>query len=128
MANCFQSDTSVGAAPVNVKWDVVRGDTAKLRVEFLEDDEVTFLDISDWEFASSAYDNKGDILDELDVLVGTGYVDIVAYPDVTKHWGTGSRSVVAELAFDLEVTIGDEIWTPIIGTIRVLGDVTGGSL
>jgi hypothetical protein len=36
---------------------------------------------------------------------------------------------VTELAFDLQVTIdGATVWTPVIGTITVLGDVTGGSL
>jgi hypothetical protein len=42
--------------------------------------------------------------------------------------------VVAELPFDLQITIptdgpNDTIWTPVIGTICVLGDITpGGSL
>lgn len=118
----------LGSKPVSAKWNIVRGDSAKLRVEFLENDEVTYLDISDWDFASSAYDNRGDVLDELEVIVGDGYVDIVASPDITINWGTGSGSIVAELVFDLEVTIGDEVWTPIIGIINVIGDVTGGSL
>lgn len=115
-----------GADPVIIKWNVVRGDTAKLRIQFLEDDEVTAFNTSTWEYASSAYDARGDVLDELEIVVGTGYIDIVAPSDVTENWGTGSGSVVAELAFDLEVIIDDEVWTPIVGTIRVIGDVTGG--
>jgi hypothetical protein len=36
---------------------------------------------------------------------------------------------VAELTFDLQVVIENEtVWTPVIGTISVIGDVTGGSL
>lgn len=119
-------DEHFGSNPVIIKWNVVRGDTAKLRVQFFENDEVTFFSTSSWEYAASAYDSKGDILDELDVEVGSGYIDIVASSDITENWGTGSSSVVAELAFDLQITIGDTVWTPILGTIVVLGDITGG--
>ena len=121
-------DEYFGSNPIIIKWNIVRGDTAKLRVQFLDNDEVTLFDTSDWEFASSAYDTRGDLLDELEVIEGDGYVDIVASSDITAHWGTGSGSVVAELAFDLEVIIDDTVWTPVLGTITVIGDVTGGSL
>jgi hypothetical protein len=59
---------------------------------------------------------------------------ITAECDITQRWGTGYKSIVAELSFDLSVQIGNNlanptIWTPVIGTISVLGDVTpGGSL
>jgi hypothetical protein len=126
MANCFQSSTSFGSSPVNVKWNITRGDTATLTVQFLEDDEVTLIDTSDWEYVSSAYDPKGDVLDELEVEESNGTVTITAPADITVNWGIGSGSVLAELAFDLEITMGDgTVWTPIIGTIVVLGDVSG---
>lgn len=126
MANCSQTLTSFGASPINVKWNIVRGDTAKLRIEFFDNDEVTLTDTSTWEYASSAYDAKGDVLDELEVAVTEDYIEIVAPADITVNWGTGSGSVLAELAFDLEVTIdNDTVWTPIIGTISVIGDVSG---
>jgi len=126
MANCFQSSTSFGSSPVNVKWNITRGDTATLTVQFLEDDEVTLVDTSDWEYVSSAYDAKGDVLDELEVEESNGTVTITAPADITVNWGVGSGSVLAELAFDLEITIdNDTVWTPIIGTIVVLGDVSG---
>lgn len=115
-----------GQKPIHLKWNVVRGDTAKLKVEFLENDEATFFDTSDWTFASSAYDSKGDIVDELDVNVYEGYVEIVAPSDITETWGEGFSSVIAELAFDLEITTPTEIWTPIIGTIVVAADISGG--
>ena len=117
-----------GAAPYNMKWTVVRGDTGILRIDFLEDDEVTPYETSSWEYASYAYDFKGDVLDELDITSGDGYVEIIASADTTKYWGLGYKAVVAELAFDLQVTIDDYVWTPVIGTITVIGDVTGGSL
>lgn len=121
-------DEYFGSNPIIVKWNIVRGDTAKLRVQFFENDEVTVFSTTGWEYAASAYDTRGDLLDELEVEVGSGYIDIVASSDITANWGTGSGSVVAELAFDLEVIIDDTVWTPILGTITVIGDVTGGSL
>lgn len=115
-----------GADPIRIKWQVVRGDTATMRVEFFENDETTAYDISGWDFVSTTYDLRGDVLDELDVVVGSGYVDITAPSSVTESWGTGYSSVVAELVFDLEVTIDDgTVWTPVLGTINVLGDVSG---
>lgn len=117
-----------GANPANLKWQVVRGDTSSLRVEFFENDEVTPFNTSDWEFAATTYDFRGDVLDDLEVSSGNGYVDIIAPAEITSLWGSGYSSTVAELAFDLQVTIDDMIWTPVIGTITVLGDVTGGSL
>lgn len=115
-----------GADPIRLKWQVVRGDTATMRVEFFENDEVTFFDISDWDFVSTTYDVRGDVLDELTVIPGNGYVDIKATPDITENWGSGYSSVVTELLFDLQVTIDDgTVWTPVIGTINVLGDISG---
>jgi hypothetical protein len=119
----------VGAEPAIVQWTLVRGDTSPLLVQFYEPDEETFYDISGWEFAATSYDYKGDVLDELEVVPGNGSVNIVAPASITQFWGTGYKKVVAELAFDLQVTIdNDTVWTPVIGTIKVLGDVTGGSL
>jgi hypothetical protein len=114
-----------GADPARIKWNVVRGDTASLRVEFLDNDEITYFDTSDWEYVASSYDPKGDIIDELTVTPGNGYVDIIAGPDLTQYWGTGYGSALAELNFDLQVTIDDTVWTPVIGNILVIGDVSG---
>lgn len=115
-----------GADPVKLVWQVVRGDTSTMRVEFFENDEKTSYDISGWSFISTTHDARGDVLDELDVTVGSGYVDITAPSDITANWGIGYSSVVTELMFDLEVTIDDgTVWTPVIGTVKVLGDVSG---
>jgi hypothetical protein len=127
MAMC--TPEKFGADPVNIQWRVVRGDSASLRVEFLDNDEVTYYDTSTWTYKSTSYDQSGDFLDELECVSGNGYVDIKATPEITKNWGTKFLSNVAELPFDLEVTIDvDTVWTPVIGTIYVLGDVTQGSL
>jgi hypothetical protein len=118
-----------GADPANIKWQIVRGDTSPLKVEFYQNDEVTPYDTTGWEYSASTYDFRGDVIDELVVNPGAGYVEITATPEITSLWGQGYGSVVAELAFDLQVTIdGETVWTPVIGTISVLGDVTGGSL
>lgn len=118
-----------GADPANVQWSVVRGDTAKLRIEFYEPDETTPLDVSNWSFLSSTYDIRGDVIDALETNAGVGYVELTAPASTTALWGNGYSRVVAELAFDLQVTLDDQtIWTPVIGTIKVLGDITGGTL
>lgn len=120
---------SFGADPVNVQWQVVRGDTATMRVEFLDDDGTTPFDVSQWTFAASSYDPKNDVIDELQVAAGNGYVDITAPSDITSLWGRGYRSVSAELTFDLQAAIDSETtWTPVIGTIKVLSDVSGSLL
>ena len=118
-----------GNAPAIIKWNVIRGDTARLRVDFLENDEVTHFDTNGWTFSSTSYDPFGDELDTLTVESGDGYVDIIANSETTALWGSGFEPVVGELAFDLQVTInGTRVWTPILGNIRVFGDVTSGSL
>jgi hypothetical protein len=116
-----------GADPVRIKWNVVRGDTSPLKIEFLEDDEVTYFDTSDWTYLATTYDPSGDALDELEVIAHNGYVNIIAPAAITEYWGTGYKTTVANLMFDLQVTINNETtWTPVIGNITVLGDVSGG--
>jgi hypothetical protein len=131
---CAPTIEKHGASPANIKWSVVRGDSATLKVEFFEDDETTPYDTSDWTYRSTAYDSTGDILDELITAGSEGYVEIIAPASITENWGgTKYRSVVAELQFDLQVVIEggsgqdvDTVWTPVIGTICVLGDVSPG--
>jgi hypothetical protein len=115
-----------GADPVNIRWQVVRGDTSTIKIEFLENDEITTYDTSGWEYLASAYDRKTDIIDELEVEAHSGYVIITAPSDITANWGTTYSGTVAELQFDLEVTIDGMVWTPVIGTVSVFGDISGG--
>ena len=116
-----------GSDPARILWRIVRGDSATIKVDFLENDEVTEFDTSGWEYASFAYDPKSDTEFELEVSVVGSSVTILATPDITVEWGNTYGATVAELLFDLQVTSGDEVWTPIVGTITVIGDV-GGSL
>ena len=136
MANCscVNDIEKYGANPVSIQWKIVRGDTATLTVDFLELDETTSFDTSDWTYKATAYDPQGNVLDNLEVTATTGSVTITADCSITERWGVGYKTMVAELPFDLTVQIGNNlanptIWTPILGTICVLGDVTpGGSL
>jgi len=116
-----------GADPANIRWAVVRGDTSTLKVEFLDNDEITYFDTAGWSFRASAYDRKTDIIDILTVDAHSGYVIVTAPADISSNWGTTYGGTVAELSFDLEVTLLDgSVWTPVIGTISVYGDVSGG--
>lgn len=115
-----------GADPVTIRWNVVRGDTSTIRVDFLNDDETTSLDTDGWSFLASAYDRKTDILDELEVDAFDGYAIVTAPAEITSLWGTTYGGTVAELSFDLEITIDETVWTPVIGTISVIGDVSTG--
>ena len=130
---CAPTVEKYGASPANIQWTVVRGDTATLLVEFLEDDEITPFDCSDWTFRATAYDPMGNVLDNLTVTVDDNEATITANASITEDWGTGYNQVAAELRFDLEVIIeggsganADTVWTPVIGTICVLSDMTPG--
>jgi hypothetical protein len=122
-------EVNIGSNPAYTKWNIVRGDTGKIRIEFLQNDETTYFTTTNWIYTSSTYDSRGDFIDELTTIPGEGYVDIVAPADITANWGTGFLAVVAELAFDLEVILPNgDVWTPVIGSISVMGDISGGAL
>ena len=130
---CSPTIEKFGATPANIQWTVVRGDSSSFTVDFLENDETTAFDTEGWTYVATAYDPSSDVLDDLPVTVNGGTVTVSAPAEITANWGTKYKSVVAELSFDLQVTIPDGsssiTWTPVIGTVCVLGDVTpGGSL
>jgi hypothetical protein len=125
MTNCGP-DTPVGSDPANVKWSVVRGDSATLRVEFFEDDGVTKSSTSGWLAVASTYDYRGDVIDELETQVGDGYVDIIISPETSRLWGVGYRPIAADLGFDLQITLSNQtVWTPVLGSISVIADISG---
>jgi hypothetical protein len=115
-----------GSDPARIVWKIVRGDTATIAVDFLNNDETGF-DCTGWDYASIAYNLKTDEEYELEVSAEGHSVAITAPADMTAEWGSNYGPVVAELLFDLQVDTGSEIWTPVVGTIIVSGDV-GGSL
>jgi len=128
--------STYGANPISIKWNVVRGDTATLDIDFLQANETTAYNTSAWTYKATAYDVSGDVLDELITTATSGSVIITAPASQTLNWGSSYKNVVAELPFDLQVIIEagsgageDTVWTPIVGTIVVIGDVSpGGSL
>ena len=133
----YNSSTfNYGAKPIPVKWTVVRGDTATLEVDFLQSNETAAYNTSGWTYNATAYDVNGDVLDELITTATSGSVTITAPASQTLNWGGSYKNIVAELPFDLQVIIEagsgageDTVWTPIVGTIVVIGDVSpGGSL
>lgn len=131
-SSCSPTIHGYGAKPASVQWKVVRGDTATLKIEFFEKDEVTYVDTTGWTYEATAYDMDGSVLNTLNIQGGNGYAVISVSPEMTEDWGSGYKSVVKELPFDLEVTIPgtpeNTIWTPVIGNICVLGDVSPGGL
>jgi hypothetical protein len=116
-----------GSDPARITWKVVRGDTSSIKVLFLQDDESTAYNTTGWDFVSVAFNPKTDTEYELETSFASNVLTITAPSDVTVEWGSTYGSVVAELLFDLQVDTGTQIWTPIVGTISVVGDV-GGSL
>jgi hypothetical protein len=136
---CSNTIEKYGAEPVNIQWKVVRGNTAVLNIDFLEADESTEWDTTGWTYKATSYDPQGNVLDSLPIEATTGSITLTVPSSTTDKWGTSYASVVAELQFDVRVTIPDQevsgsspcdiVWTPVIGTICVLGNVTpGGSL
>jgi len=131
--DCPPETQVLGANPANIHWNVVRGDTAKIKITFFESNEVTEFNTEDWTYLATAYNPANNTYYELSVVEGDGFIEIIATPEISNSWGTASSGIVAELAFDLEVTIPavapeteDTIWTPVIGTISVIGDITRG--
>jgi hypothetical protein len=130
---CSPTIEKFGATPANIQWTVVRGDSSSFTVSLLENDEVTEFDTEGWTFSATAYDPVFNLLDDLPVTVDGSVITVNAPAETTSNWGGAYKSVVAELSFDLQAIVPDGsstiTWTPVIGTICVLGDVTpGGSL
>jgi hypothetical protein len=123
--DCPPETQTIGSNPAMINWKVVRGDTSRLRIEFLENDESSNYDTSDWTYVSTAYNKNTQESYTLEVTPSAGYVDIVAPADVTAEWGAQRTGTVAELDFDLQVTFDDEtVWTPVVGVIIVTADIT----
>lgn len=125
---CSPTIEKFGATPANIQWTVVRGDSASFTVSLLENDEITEFDTDGWTYTATAYDSSSDVLDDLPVTVDGSVVTVTAPAATTANWGLNYKSIVSELSFDLQAKVPDGnseiIWTPVIGTICVLGDVT----
>jgi len=119
----------LGSSPVNVKWNIVRGDTATLRIDFLEEDEVTPYNISSWVIESTVYNPKTGARNDLEITKNSGWIVVTARADITAQWGDGFRYRVNELNFDVEVTLADgTVWTPVVGVVSLISDISGARL
>lgn len=128
---CSTEIKKLGANPVNIQWNVVRGDTAKLKIEFLYNDETTHFNTTGWTYLATAYNPVTDSTNTLNASMSSNVLTITATPQQTATWGTNAGNIVAQLNFDIQATIPgspNQIWTPVVGTICVTGDITGASL
>jgi hypothetical protein len=123
--DCSTDIQTIGSNPARINWKVVRGDTSRLRFEFLENDESSSYDTTGWTYISTAYNKNTQDSYTLEVIPSEGYVDIVASAEMTSDWGQIRTGTAAELDFDLQVTFDDDtVWTPVVGVITVTADIT----
>jgi hypothetical protein len=121
---------SIGAAPPEVMWTLVRGDTAAFRV-YVTDEDRAPLDIGDWDIAMD--------IARRTVNANTGavtYPVIVALnPEATLDDDDGEFTVSLSAGesddlntgdiFDIQLSDATRTWTVCKGTITVVEDVTG---
>jgi hypothetical protein len=120
--------TFAGSIPLPVQWKVVRGDDASIRFMFYQDDGVTLQNTTGWTYAASAYDLKTSTKYTLTCVPGTSYVDVSVSSSVSTLWGTGVKPIVNELVFDVQTTVNGLKTTIVLGSIPVIGDITGATL
>jgi hypothetical protein len=119
---------SIGAAPPQVSWTVVRGDTAAFRV-YVTDEDREPLTISEWTIA-------------MDIARRTVNNNVVTYPvivslnpeatlddddgEFTVSLASGESEILeTNDIFDIQLSDGARTWTVCKGTITVIDDVTG---
>jgi hypothetical protein len=121
---------SIGAAPPEVMWTLVRGDTAAFRVYVTDEDRVP-LNIDNWDIAMD--------IARRTVNANTGavtYPVIVSLnPEATLSDDDGEFTVSLSAGqsenlntgdiFDIQLSDATRTWTVCKGTITVVEDVTG---
>jgi hypothetical protein len=121
---------SIGAAPPEVMWTLVRGDTAAFRV-YVTDEDRAPLDIDEWDIAMD--------IARRTVNANTGavtYPVIVSLtPEATLDDDDGEFTVSLSAGesddlntgdiFDIQLSDATRTWTVCKGTITVVEDVTG---
>ena len=121
---------SIGAAPPEVMWTLVRGDTAAFRVYVTDEDRVP-LTIANWDIAMD--------IARRTVNANTGavtYPVIVSLtPEATLDDDDGEFTVSLSAGesddlntgdiFDIQLSDATRTWTVCKGTITVVEDVTG---
>lgn len=115
---------SIGAAPPQISWTLVRGDTAAFRV-YVTDEDRNPLTISEWDLAM-------DIVRE---SASTSQIIVSITPGVTADDDDGEFTVSLTAnqsnlletndIFDIQLSDATRTWTVCKGTITVVEDVTG---
>ena len=111
---------SIGAAPPNVLWTVVRGDTAAFRV-YVTDENRQPLTIDDWTIS-------------MDIVRPPSTLIVSLIPEVTLQDDDGEFTVSLTSGesedletgdiFDIQLSDATRTWTICKGTITVIEDVT----
>jgi hypothetical protein len=111
---------SIGAAPPNVLWTVVRGDTAAFRVYVTDENRVP-LTIDDWTIS-------------MDIVRPPSTLIVSLIPEVTLQDDDGEFTVSLTSGesedletgdiFDIQLSDATRTWTICKGTITVIEDVT----
>ena len=111
---------SIGAAPPNVLWTVVRGDTAAFRVYVTDENRVP-LTISEWTIS-------------MDIVRPPSTLIVSLSPEVTLQDDDGEFTVSLSSGesedletgdiFDIQLSDATRTWTICKGTVTVIEDVT----
>jgi hypothetical protein len=115
---------SIGAAPPNISWTVVRGDTAAFRV-YVTDEDRNPLEISEWDLAMDIV-REGSTSDTVIVSLAPGITADDEDGEFTVAL-TADESDLLETddIFDIQLSDATRTWTVAKGTITVIEDVTG---
>lgn len=127
------SSYSVGLTPPDVKWTIVRGDTAAFRV-YVTDDAKYPLNIPDWTILMEIKrpnTKPGDFTDDAVTIV-------TLEPVQTEQDGAGEFTVSLTAAesvllqtgdvFDIELRDASRVWTVARGSMVVIEDITNSGI
>jgi hypothetical protein len=116
---------SLGSTPPEIRWTVVRGDSAAFRV-YVTDDERNPLLFEDWEVAMDVYRPS------TDEVVLSLTPEPIEFQDVEGSFTvslTAAQSEILETGdiFDIQLTeldSGTRVWTVAKGSMVIIEDVT----
>jgi hypothetical protein len=115
---------SIGAAPPEVSWTVVKGDTAAFRV-YVTDENRDPLTIADWDIAMDIV-REGTTSDTVIVSLTPGVTADDDDGEFTVALTANQSDLLAtDDIFDIQLSDATRTWTVCKGTITVIDDVTG---
>jgi hypothetical protein len=115
---------SIGAAPPEVSWTIVKGDTAAFRV-YVTDENRDPLTITDWDIAMDIV-REGTTSDTVIVSLTPGVTADDDDGEFTVALTANQSDLLAtDDIFDIQLSDATRTWTVCKGTITVIDDVTG---